>query len=144
MGSGCTSSYLISCNNFWKMSINVASGEVKFSVKLAVIFSYLLRLDNRLNFEFFCIKRWRWCSALTRSTLYGSKAKIRFTLAITVRLNTQPKWRTLANKVSNFNGSVLFGSFPRLHPLTIARVVLSSWYWFASMLRGVVMTMFLL
>ena len=53
MRSKCTSSYMISCNNSSKMNMNVASDEVKFSVKLAVIFSYLLRLDNRLNFEFF-------------------------------------------------------------------------------------------
>ena len=53
MGSACTSSYMISCNNYSKMNINVSSDEVKFSVKLAVIFSYLLRLDDRLNFEGF-------------------------------------------------------------------------------------------
>ena len=35
------------------MSMNVASDEVKCSVKLAVNFSNLLRLDNRLDFEFF-------------------------------------------------------------------------------------------
>ena len=57
MGSKCTSSYMISCNNSSKMNMNVASDEVKFSVKLAVIFSYLLQLDNRLNFEVFGIKR---------------------------------------------------------------------------------------
>ena len=37
------------------MSINVANDEVKFSVKLNVIFSYLLRMDIHLNFEFFGI-----------------------------------------------------------------------------------------
>ena len=49
MGSKCTSSYMISCNNSSKMSTNVASDEVKSLVKLAVIFLYLLRL----NYEFF-------------------------------------------------------------------------------------------
>ena len=57
MGSKCTSSYMISCNNSSKMSINVASDEVKFSVKLAVIFSYLLQLDIHLNYEFSGIQR---------------------------------------------------------------------------------------
>ena len=57
MGSKCTSSYMISCNNSSKMNMNVASDEVKSSVKLASVFSYLLLLDNRLNFEVFGIKR---------------------------------------------------------------------------------------
>ena len=53
MGSKCTRSYMISCNNFLKMKMNVASDEVKFSVKLAVIFSFILPLEIRLNFEVF-------------------------------------------------------------------------------------------
>ena len=57
MGSKCTSSYMISCKNYSKMNMNVASDEVKSSVKLASVFSYLLLLDNRLNFEIFGIKR---------------------------------------------------------------------------------------
>ena len=57
MASKCSSSYFIYCNNFSKMITNFASDEVKFSVKLAVIFSYLLRLDNRLNFEVFGLKQ---------------------------------------------------------------------------------------
>ena len=53
MGSKCTGSYMVSCNNYSKMNINVSSDEVKFSVKLAVIFSFILPLEIRLNFEVF-------------------------------------------------------------------------------------------
>ena len=53
MGSKCNSSYMISCHSYSKMSTNVASGDIRFSVKLAVIFSFILPLEIRLNFEVF-------------------------------------------------------------------------------------------
>ena len=53
MGSGSTSSYMVSCDNQSKMNMNVSRDEVKFSVKLAVIFSFILPLEIRLNFEVF-------------------------------------------------------------------------------------------
>ena len=58
MGSKCNSSYMISFSYlFKKMSTNVASGDIRFSVKLAVFFSYLSQLDIRRNSEFFGIKQ---------------------------------------------------------------------------------------